>query len=225
MDLQDLLKNPPKLATSDKGLPISWSVNHNVLMFIEKHVNDSWRTLETGAGVSTVLFALKRSQHTCIDPNINVIQRIKAYCAENQIPIENVRFEVGSSQDILPVLKMDKLDLALIDGDHAFPIPFIDWYYTACALKVHGLLIIDDTQIKTGYILRKFLLSDPSWKLAADFLPRASVFIKQKEKFLDWWGTQPYLINGNHSLKIWMKIHQIKNLFKRLFKTKITHRD
>ena len=22
-------------------------------------------------------------------------------------------------------------DLVLIDGDHAFPMPFIDWYYTA----------------------------------------------------------------------------------------------
>jgi hypothetical protein len=48
------------------------------------------------------------------------------------------------------------LDIVLIDGAHAFPFPFLDWYFTASALKAGGLLVIDDVQIATGTILADF---------------------------------------------------------------------
>jgi hypothetical protein len=39
------------------------------------------------------------------------------------------------------------LDLVLIDGDHAFPASFIDWYYTAEQVKLGGYVIVDDTNL------------------------------------------------------------------------------
>jgi len=56
-----------------------------------------------------------------------------------------------------------ELDLVLIDGDHSFPAPVIDWYYTAHRLKVGGLMVVDDTDIVTGLLLVDFMRADPKW--------------------------------------------------------------
>jgi hypothetical protein len=39
------------------------------------------RPIETGAGVSTIAFALKRVQHTCVVWDRRVVRRIRQYCA------------------------------------------------------------------------------------------------------------------------------------------------
>jgi len=41
---------------------------------IDEHIDSESKTLETGAGVSTVLFALKGTQHTCIVPDQAQVQ-------------------------------------------------------------------------------------------------------------------------------------------------------
>ena len=53
--------------------------------------------------------------------------------------------------------------LVLIDGSHSFPSPFIDWYYTAFRLRVGGFLVVDDTQLWTGHVLKRFLEAEPDW--------------------------------------------------------------
>ena len=70
------------------------------------------------------------------------------------------------------------LDLVLIDGRHGFPAPFIDFYYVAEKLNIGGLLIVDDTWVWTGDVLKPYLLSEPEWELEADFSPRTSIFRK-----------------------------------------------
>jgi hypothetical protein len=193
--LRDVLNNPPRLHQDGAGETVSWGLIEEVLRFIEGQVTADAATLETGAGISTILFALAGTAHHCITPNGAEVARIKTYCREHGIATDGLRFHVAGSEAVLPHLEPTPLDLVLIDGRHAFPTPFIDWYYTAERLKVGGVLIIDDTQLWTGKLLCDFLATEPEWALRAEFPPRAVAFTRlaegshQKE-----WTDQPYTI-------------------------------
>ena len=165
MKLQELLADPPKLHL---GGSTSWGLAEDVLTFINDHVGASSRTLETGAGLSTILFASKGAEHTCIMPDEEIVKRIRDYSSKHQISLQKVTFVIDKSENALPALALSDLDMVLIDGRHGFPAPFIDWYYTAPLLKLNGLLVVDDTQLWTGDVLRKFLLSEPEWSLKKD---------------------------------------------------------
>lgn len=195
MDLTELLLAQPKMHTGPASQPFSWQLADNLLHFIDAHVGAKAKTLEIGAGVSTILFALKGASHVCIVPAEDEVARIKAFCRDHDISLDNLKFEVDRSDRCLPRLDVNGLDLVLIDGAHGFPIPFIDWWYTADRLKVGGLLLIDDTEVWTGYVLKMFLMAEPDWKLEADFAPRSVVFQKVKEDGLgrnEW--EQPYVV-------------------------------
>jgi hypothetical protein len=152
-----------------------------VLHFIGDNIDCSSQTLETGCGLSTVLFALTGGGHICITPAQAEIDCITEYCRSNDIPTNGLRFYPEVSESVLPRLECAPLDLVLIDGRHGFPAPFIDFYYSASKLKLGGLLIIDDTWLWTGDVLKQHLLLEPEWELVADFLPRTVVFRKLAE--------------------------------------------
>jgi hypothetical protein len=198
MELRDLLDKPPRLHQVNSGDLVSWGLAEDVLRFIEARVTASSVTLETGAGLSTIMFALKGTDHTCVTPNRAEVAHIKQYCQDHGISTDKLRFYIVGSEKILPHLASSPLDLVLIDGRHAFPAPFIDWYYTAERLNVGGLLVIDDIQIWTGRVLQDFLLAEPEWELCAEFPARAVVFTKilpgshEKE-----WMDQPYTVHNS----------------------------
>jgi len=198
MDLQELLNNPPQLHLDELGKPISWGISNDVLYFIDNHVDATSRTLETGAGISTILFGLKGTYHTCIVPDKDQVEKIKEYFKQHDLPINSVSFEIDTSEKTLPRLKVDDLDLVLIDGRHGFPTPFIDWYYASPKLKVGGILIVDDTQIWTGRVLKEFLISEPEWKLDGEFSNKTAVFIKMEDGS-HWkeWNNQPYVLRNS----------------------------
>lgn len=172
-----ILDDPPLLHRDLRGAPISLGLGREALDFIAGHVSAGSTTLETGAGVSTLLFAMKRTTHTCIVPNREETDGIVAYCRQGGIPTDTVTFQTERSELVLPRMDLPPLDLVLIDGCHGFPIPFIDWFYTAGALRVGGFLVIDDVHLWTGEILKEFLLHEPEWVLAVD-LGRTVVFEK-----------------------------------------------
>jgi hypothetical protein len=121
-------------------------------------------------------FFAERANHVCIVPfakaRINFVKSIFLF---------GFRFEIDFSEKVLPQLEIGELDLLLIDGAHGFPLPFIDWYYGASKLKIGGILIIDDTQVWTGHVLKMFLSGEPEWQLVADYAPRCVVFKKIKD--------------------------------------------
>jgi hypothetical protein len=53
-----------------------------------------------------------------------------------------------------------KLDLALIDGPHAFPFAELEYYYIYPHLRPNALLIVDDVHIPTLFNLYRFLRED-----------------------------------------------------------------
>ena len=68
MKLDDLFWGRGPLLHVHEGQPKSWQVIDDVLRFIDAHVGPGSRTLETGSGVTTVLFAMKGAHHTCVVP-------------------------------------------------------------------------------------------------------------------------------------------------------------
>lgn len=99
MNLEDLLKNPPLLHQSESGEATTWKLADDVLHFIHDNVNQYSHTLETGSGLSTIVFGLRSTNHNCIVPNQTEVNRIKQYCHENKILIYKIqlKFKVSSS--------------------------------------------------------------------------------------------------------------------------------
>jgi hypothetical protein len=182
MTVSELLADPPKLHvfTQTPGTPEGlfkpgelvnrWKLSDEELLFISRVVGKGSKTLETGAGCSTVLFALLGANHTCIVPDQGLTERILAFCREKQIPTAGLRFVVDTSEQALPRMQERDFDLALIDGRHGFPQPFLDWYYIAEALKVGGHVVIDDLHVWVCETLMEFLLAEKDWKLAHESL-------------------------------------------------------
>lgn len=165
------------------------------LRFIERTVQPGDRTLETGAGYSTIVFAAAGAAHTCVVPNQPEVDRLAAYLETAGIGTEAVTFRVEPSERVLPALGPEKLALVLIDGSHSFPQVFIDWFYVADKLAVGGYLIVDDVHVWTGQVLRDFLISEPEWTKVDEYGGRTTIFRKAAEVDPDRvWTEQPYVM-------------------------------
>jgi hypothetical protein len=172
---------------------LTWGLSEDTLAYLDKHVKNDWQTLETGSGLSTLIFAAKRAHHLCVTPFREEADRILAYCREQSIAIDGLSFAIGFSHYVLPTLtNRNPLDLVLIDGGHGFPIPFVDWLYCAPKIRLGGVVIVDDTQLWTGGILKDFLASDRDWELETCF-ERGAVFRKVNEYREKEWNEQPYV--------------------------------
>lgn len=159
--LDCLFNEQPKFHGREKAGTEHYPISDDVLLWIFDHLQPGTVTLETGCGYSTVVFALRSGRHTVISPFYQEHDVIKKWCLSHDIPVKNMEFIAALSQDVIHSLPADfKPDMVLIDGDHAFPASFIDWYYTADRLKQGGYVIVDDTHLRTGGILRDFLLSE-----------------------------------------------------------------
>jgi predicted O-methyltransferase YrrM len=190
--VRDLCRHPPRV---QQGGSRAYPVATEVALYLADTVGPGSRTLETGCGLSTAVFALRGGRHLCITPEADEVIRILAYLADHRVDATGVRFLVGGSQDVLPALDETGTDLVLVDGQHAFPVPFLDWYYAARLLRAGGVLVVDDTQLWTGRVLRQFLVRQPGWQLLRDFRGRAAAFRKVTEETdVLWWGQQPYVV-------------------------------
>lgn len=192
---EDLIANRPHLhGVSADGRPHDWALGVESLRSLNRIVETGWRTLETGAGVSTVLFALKQTRHTCVVPSQEEISRICDFCAANQISTTSVQFVIENSESALPRMDPEPLDLVLLDGSHSFPSVFIDWYYTASRLRMGGWLFIDDIHIWTPRVLRDFLRAEEDWEHVEDLPSLTAIFRKRGEVTgARNWIYQPYV--------------------------------
>src|SRR5262249_16200496 len=115
MDLRALLRDAPVFHVDEGFRPVSLQASADVLETIDTAVRPGQRTGETGAGLSTVVFALRGAEHLCVTPAAAEVERIRAYCASRAIDLSSVRFAVGRSEEVLPTLSLRDLDLVLID--------------------------------------------------------------------------------------------------------------
>ena len=138
--LEQLIEQRPHFHAWPDGKPANWAVAPDVLRFIHQNLTPGMRTLETGAGQTTVAFAIAGTQHICITPDREQAERIRAYCRLHGID-QILTFIHESSDVALPSGRSipDALDFVLLDGAHRFPFPILDWHYTEGRLRVGGI--------------------------------------------------------------------------------------
>ena len=160
-----------------------WHAQPRTLELIARHVRPSDRTLETGCGASTVVFAAAGARHTAISPSADEHQRISDYCRRAGIDDSNVSFVAGSSDRVLPgLVDEERLDLAFIDGAHSFPYPVIDWHYVSRRLRPGGILIMDDINVPSVAVPCRAMRTDGDGWQALDVADdRAQAFEKLRE--------------------------------------------
>jgi len=197
MDLNEVLADPPKPHGDSRGGFMVMGLTEPALKFIYENVDQSCVTLETGCGLSTVVFALTGSRHTVIAPAPTEFEITRAYCRDRGIAVSQIDFITEPSQRALPDLELAPLDLVLIDGGHGFPTPYIDWFYTAGKLKKGGFLLVDDVWVWSCQILRDFLVEQPHWEFVTEFEGRTAIFkkIKDGSEWLEW-TQQPRVARG-----------------------------
>ncbi len=174
--LELLLREQPKFHGATAGT-VNWALGTDVLQWLDANIQQDWATLETGCGYSTIVFGARAKSHTAVAPRSAEHDLIKAWLESHGIANGHIRFEAMGSQRALPRLIDDgELNCVLIDGMHGFPMPFIDWYYTANRLAVGGAMIVDDTQLRPCAMLRDFLASESGrWERLLD-LERSTIF-------------------------------------------------
>lgn len=194
MRIADLLAEKPKLHVDKNGASFCFGVSTALANFIDTHVRAGMETIETGAGLTTLCFLSKGVSHTAICPDERIFSNIAKYFQKHDIVLDRFHIKCVKSQHILHEIQQESYDFAYIDGDHAFPIPFIDYYFFSHALKVNGVLVIDDTQLWTGRVLKQFLIVEPEWELMCE-MGNKSVAFRKKSKTQDkGWGGQLYTV-------------------------------
>jgi hypothetical protein len=174
-----------------------YGIGKDVLSFIAENIHKGSMTMETGAGCSTLIFALRGSTHIAITPSLPEINLITRYAVLNDISLDTVKFVQESSDYFLPRCEGKGFDLILLDGKHAFPWPIIDWFFTADKLKLGGLMIIDDAEMRPVAVLADFMKADTGWEMVRNFSGKTIAFKKKREWIHDVaWHMQPYSVKS-----------------------------
>ena len=175
-----------------------WATLPECYEFMAAQVHKGARTLETGAGISTVLFAAWGCEHTCVVPIASQRDGLYAYCGEAGIDTSRLTIDVRRSEEALPLLAGDgELDLVLVDGNHSFPIPIIDWFYGAGRLRAGGIVIFDDLPlVQVSHFLSWYLDRDPRWERIVHTREWAAYRRLSEGPPSDLWhGEQPFLVD------------------------------
>jgi hypothetical protein len=150
---------------------------------------------ETGSGASTLLFSHLSGNHTvfALDDGTGSIEAVRASVL---LRPGVVTFVEGPTQLTLPRHRFDRpLQLALIDGPHAYPFPDLEYYYIYQHLEPGALLIVDDIQIRSINNLFEFLTEDEMFRLD-EVIETTAIFRRTEADTFspvgDGWWTQGY---------------------------------
>jgi predicted O-methyltransferase YrrM len=159
-----------------------WHASPATLGFIGATVEDGARTVETGAGASTVVFAAAGARHTAISPESYEHRLISRYCESLGVPTDRLEFVTAFAEEVLPSRSSQgALDFAFIDGKHSFPHPILDWHYLGRRLRVGGTMLLDDVAALAVQMLFRVMLADDAWRLTATLDGEAAAFEKLAE--------------------------------------------
>ena len=156
-----LASDPPSVhENAPQGV---WAAAQDCLDFLGATLRPGSRTLETGCGATTIVFAAAGTAHTAVFLDESEGLAVQEWCRDHGFSTAGVSFHPGSSSETLPQLEIGDLDLVMVDGCHGFPFPQLDWYYAASHLVDGGVLVVDDTHLAAPYELRRYLERDPRW--------------------------------------------------------------
>ena len=140
---------------------LSWEA----LEWLEQNVARGAATLETGAGLSTIVFAAAGARHVAITPVADEADAIRRACSALGVDASAVEFVLAPSEVALPSLEPAPLDVVLIDGAHGFPYAILDWWYLAGRLRTGGAMLLDDAYLPPVMAILDGLRGVPSWRI------------------------------------------------------------
>jgi hypothetical protein len=162
--VERILDDPPSVHHMDGAGTLGvWSADADCYRFIGEHCHQGQRTLETGVGLSTVVFAALGTHHQCVTLFNDEVDRLTAHCGARSISLDHVQFHVGRSENVLPRLEVEDVDLAFIDGNHGFPVPMLDFLFAGGRLRAGGVLVLDDLQLPSVRLVADFCDLDGRW--------------------------------------------------------------
>ncbi len=173
------------------GDEVVWNALPETLSFIASQIKAGSRTLETGAGASTVVFAATGAEHTAISPVEHEHERIAEYCTSIGVRTDRLSFVAASSDAVLPELD-EPFDAVLLDGTHAFPYAIVEWHFLRHLLRPGGLFLVDDIPIPAVNPLFEFMHSDEHWELITHLDRRTAAFRKLRDLPEQTWRDQRY---------------------------------
>ncbi len=155
------------------ALPGDWhgqgSIQEDVLRALARHaqaVGPIRSSLETGTGRTTLLLSHLSDSHVVFTKDDTGDGN--SYSSVMSSPLlrrENVRFILGSTQRTLPAYHFAMpIDLALIDGPHAYPFPDLEYWVVYPQIRSGGMLVVDDVHIPSITNLYRFLSADAMWR-------------------------------------------------------------
>jgi hypothetical protein len=191
--VERIIADPPQV---HPGAPdnAAWSTEVSCYQFMANNVEPGSHTLETGAGVSTALFAAWECNHTSIVPSTNEATTVERYLDERGIARESLTFDLRPSERALPEMAtVCEFDLVFVDGCHGFPSPIIDWFYGAGLLRRGGIVVFDDVQLpQVHLLLSHFVEPDGRWESVAGTM-KWRAFRRMSEGPLgEDWYSQPF---------------------------------
>jgi hypothetical protein len=180
------------------ALPADWhgagSVNTDELRAIATHaaaVGSIEHSVETGSGKTTLLFSHLSKDHRAfaIDSgdSISQVRRSPLFRAEA------VRYIEGPTQVTLPAYHFaDPVQIAMIDGPHAYPFPDLEYYYFYPLVAPGGLLIVDDFLIPSIGRMVEIIKADRMFELLEIVSSNMAIFRRTSAPLLDphgddWW--------------------------------------
>ena len=161
--VDSILADPPRV---HPGAPEDvWSTDRDAYVLLADLVDDTSRTIETGCGVSTAVFAARGSNHTCVVLYEAEADVFRQWADAHGVSIDCINFVVGESHVNLPALPMEPPDVVFIDGGHVFPMPVIDWFYTAHIVGHGAVVFVDDLQLPAPRLVADYMEScAPAWE-------------------------------------------------------------
>lgn len=191
-------------------LPVHWhdsgSLRTPVLEAILRNCSslNISHSLETGAGKSTLLFSHLSPHHLVFALDVTGKGSVSQTMRSNLLNNASLELIEGPTQKTLPAYQFDnQLQVALLDGPHAYPFPDLEYYYIYPHLSSGALLIIDDIHIPTVRNLFKFCRADDMFDLIE--VVRETAFFRRTESptfypFGDGWMKQKYNLTLKHQL-------------------------
>src|SRR5262245_53877258 len=184
-------------------LPSFWhgagSVTSDVLAAIARHASGRRirHSLETGTGKSTLVLSHVSEEHTVFARDDrgqgDSLSRVQG---SPLLRRESVTFVIGPTQRTLPLFDFGHpIDLAMLDGPHAYPFPELEYYFVYPHLAEGAILIVDDIHIPTFYNMFCVLREEEMFRLLevvgnTAFFARTSVPLF--DPISDGWELQQY---------------------------------
>ena len=120
---------------------------------------------ETGCGGSTILLSQISGHHTvfAIEGPERTITGLRNHADFHS---DSVVFVEGETKRTIPVHSFaDQLDLVLLDGPHAYPLPQLEFAYLFPCVKTGGWIVLDDIQIPSVHELFSYMRKESSMVL------------------------------------------------------------